>query len=129
MPPPLPRLCPNYVLHGVPQRLMQTFFDIYAPPVTLQHPAPTQVILQVVRRHAMETLHPLFQPMVIPVHVLDAICTDHPFALAIVHYLMGYALCLAKTAYTPAPSLHNTASGDTNGFNTAMTASAFIFSS
>ncbi|WP_447780540.1 hypothetical protein, partial [Aeromonas veronii] len=24
------RLCPNYVLHGAPQRLMQTCFDIYA---------------------------------------------------------------------------------------------------
>ncbi len=67
--------------------------------------------------------------MVIPVHVLDVIRTDHPFALAIVHYLMGYALLFAEQAYTPAPSLHSTASGDTSGFKTAMTVSAFIFSS
>jgi hypothetical protein len=76
---------------------MQTRFDIHAPPVTLQHPTPTQIVLQIVGRHAMETLHPLFQPMVIPVHVLDVIRTDHPFALAIVHYLMGYALLFAET--------------------------------
>ncbi|MCF5901464.1 hypothetical protein K3H27_20505, partial [Aeromonas veronii] len=36
---PVKRLCPNYVLHGAPQRLMQTCFDIYAFSVTLQHPA------------------------------------------------------------------------------------------
>ena len=35
--------------------------------------------------------------MVIPVHVLDVIRTDHPFALAIALYLMGDALRLAKT--------------------------------
>jgi hypothetical protein len=57
--PPLTWLCPNYVLHGVPQRLIQTRFDIHTLPVTLQHPAPTQIIPQVVRRHAMEALHPL----------------------------------------------------------------------
>ncbi|MCF5891781.1 cupin domain-containing protein, partial [Aeromonas veronii] len=33
--PPNTRLCPNYVLHGAPQRLMQTCFDIYAFSVTL----------------------------------------------------------------------------------------------
>ena len=115
-------LCPNYVLHRAPQRLMQTCFDIYAFSVTLQHPAPTQVVLQVVRRHAMEPLHPLFQPMVISVHMLDVIRTDHPFALTIAHHLMGYIPCsLLKQAYTPAPSLHSTASGGTNGFTTAMT--------
>ena len=71
---------------------MQTCFDIYAFSVTLQHPAPTQVVLQVVRRHAMEPLHPLFQPMVISVHMLDVIRTDYPFALTIAHHLMGYTL-------------------------------------
>ncbi len=90
-------LCPNYVLHGAPQRLMQTCFDIHPPPVTLQHTAPTQVVLQVVRRHAMEPLHPLFQPMVISIYVLDVIRTDHPFALTITHYLMGYTLFFAET--------------------------------
>jgi hypothetical protein len=38
MMPASQRLCPNYVLHGVPQRLMQTRFDIHSLPVTLQHP-------------------------------------------------------------------------------------------
>ena len=91
------RLCPNYVLHGVPQRLMQTRFDIHPPSVTFQHPAPTQVILQVVGRHAMEPLHPLFQPMVISVYMLDVIRTNHPFAPTIVHHLMSYPLRLAET--------------------------------
>lgn len=91
------RLCPNYVLHGAPQRLMQTRFNIYAFSVTFQHPTPTQVVLQVVRRHAMEPLHPLFQPMVISVHMLDVIRTDYPFALTIAHHLMGYTLFLAET--------------------------------
>ncbi|MOA64191.1 hypothetical protein D3C78_1901720 [compost metagenome] len=45
----------------------------------------------------MEALHPLFQPMVIPVHMLDVIRTDHPFALAIVHYLMSHSMHFAKT--------------------------------
>ena len=70
-------------------RLTQTRVDIHTSPVTLQHPAPTLVVLQVMRRHAMEPLHPLFQPMVIR--------TNHPFALAIVHYLMGYARLFAET--------------------------------
>ena len=57
------------MLHGAPQRLIQTRFDIHSPSVTLQHPAPTQVVLQVVLRHTMEAHHPLCQAMVIPVHV------------------------------------------------------------
>ena len=83
---------------------MQTCFDIYAFSITLQHPAPTQVVLQVVRRHAMEPLHPLFQPMVIPVYVLDVIRTDHPFALTIAHHLMGYTLFFAETGVRLLPS-------------------------
>ena len=38
-------LCPSYVLHGTPKRLMQTTFDIYLSLITLQHPTPAQVIL------------------------------------------------------------------------------------
>ncbi len=91
------------MLNGAPQRLMQTCFDIYAFSVTLQHPAPTQVVLQVVRRHAMEPLHPLFQPMVISVHMLDVIRTDYPFALTIAHHLMGYTLFLAETGIHTRP--------------------------
>ncbi len=39
------RLCPSYVLHGTPKRLMQTTFDIYLSLITLQQPTPAQVIL------------------------------------------------------------------------------------
>jgi hypothetical protein len=34
----------------------------------------------------------------------------------------------ARLGITPAPSLHNTASGETRGAKTAITVSAFIFS-
>ena len=72
--------------------------------------------------------------MVIPVHVLDVIRTDHPFALAIALYLMGDALRLAKTGIHTRTiatryTLHSSASGDTSGVKTMMTASVFIFSS
>ena len=95
------RLCPNYVLHGAPQRLMQTCFDIYAFSVTLQHPAPTQVVLQVVRRHAMEPLHPLLQPTVISVYMLDVVRANHTLALTIAHDLMGHSLRFAETGIHP----------------------------
>ena len=49
-------LCPHYVLHGVPQRLMKTRFDIHPPSVTFQHPAPTQIIPEVMGHHAMDVV-------------------------------------------------------------------------
>ncbi len=76
---------------------MQTRVDILSPSVTLQHPATTQIIPQVMSRWAIEAHHPLLQPMVIAVYMLDVIRTDHPFTLAIVHDLMGYALLFAET--------------------------------
>ncbi len=76
----------------------------------------------------MKAHHPFFQSIVISVYMLDVECPYHPLTLTIAHYLMSHARTLLKLAYTPAPSLHNTESGDTNGFNTAMTVSASIFS-
>ncbi len=73
----------------------------------------------------MEPLHPLFQSTVISVYMLDVVRANHTLALTIAHDLMGHLL---KLAYTPAPSLHNTASDETRGVKTAITVSAFIFS-
>ena len=95
------RLCPNYVLHGAPQRLMQATWDIHFPPVALQHPSPTQIISQIVGRYPMEPLHPLFQSTVISVYMLDVVRTNHTLALTIAHDLMGHSLRFAETGIPP----------------------------
>ncbi len=38
----------------------------------------------------MEALHPLFQPMVIAVYMLNVECSYHPLTLTIAHHLMGH---------------------------------------
>ncbi len=95
------RLCPSYVLHGAPQRLMQTIGYIPLPSIALQHPAPTQIIPQVMHRYPVEPAHPLFQPLVVPVYMLDVRRTHDPFPLSVVHHLMRYSLPPTETCIHP----------------------------
>ena len=98
---PKKRLCPSYVLHGAPQRLMQTTWNIHFPSIALQHPPPTQIIPQIVRRYPVEPAHPLFQPLVVPVYMLDVIRTHDPFPLSVVHHLMCNSLPPTETCIHP----------------------------
>lgn len=95
------RLCPNYMLHGAPQCLMQATWDSHFSPIALQHPSPTQIIPQIVGRYPMEPLHPLFQPPVISVYMLDVVRANHALALTITHDLMGHSLRFAETGIHP----------------------------
>ena len=45
----------------------------------------------------MEAIHPLFQPTVIAVHMLNVIRAGHSLALTIAHYLMSHALHFTET--------------------------------
>jgi len=49
----------------------------------------------------MESLHPLFQPSVVPVHMLDVICAHDSFPYPVVHDLMRYPLSLAEAGIDP----------------------------
>ena len=70
---------------------MQTTWNIHFPSIALQHPPPTQIIPQIVRRYPVESAHPLFQPLVVPVYMLDVIRTHDSFPLSVVHHLMRYS--------------------------------------
>ena len=98
---PLPRRCPSYVLHGAPQRLMQTTWNIHFPSIALQHPPPAQIIPQVVCRYPVEPAHPLLQALVIPVYMLDVIRAHDSFPLSVVHHLMRYAVLPTETGIHP----------------------------
>ena len=49
----------------------------------------------------MEPLHPLLQPTVISVYMLDVVRTNHTLALTIAHDLMGHSLRFAETGIHP----------------------------
>ncbi|MNK69080.1 hypothetical protein D3C87_884600 [compost metagenome] len=78
------------------QRLMQATRDIHCLPITLQHPSPAQIIPQIARRHPMEPRHPLLQPPVISVHMLDVIRIHHPLSRPVMDHLMCHALLFAE---------------------------------
>ncbi len=80
---------------------MQTHLGIYLPAVTFQHPAPAQIIPQVVGCDSMESFHPLLQPPVISVHMLDVVCPNDSLTSTVVHHLMCYAPRLAETGIHP----------------------------
>ena len=80
---------------------MQTMLDIDSFPITLQHPAPTQIIPQIVRCYPVEPPHPLFQPPVVPVYMLDVIRTHDSLPWSVVHHLMRYSLPSTETCLHP----------------------------
>ena len=105
-------------------------WDSHFPSIALQHPSPTQIIPQIVvgRYPPMEPLHPLFQPPVVPVHMLDVVGANHALALTITHDLMGHSLRFAETGIHPGAIATQHRIWRDKGAKTAITVSAFIFS-
>ncbi|MNR49728.1 hypothetical protein D3C85_1691430 [compost metagenome] len=52
-------------------------------------------------RYPMEPIHPLFQPPVISVYMLDVVRANHALTLTIAHDLMGHSLRFAETGIHP----------------------------
>ena len=59
---------------------------------TINQSSPTEIIGKVMSGDTMEPVHPLFEPTVIGVHVLNVVnLADHPNARSQIDWTMGYA--------------------------------------
>lgn len=93
-------------------------FGVMALPYRFQHAPPSQIILQIMRRHTMEAAHPVLLPTVIGIDVLNVVrpsLTRLPGLACTTTWVMQASR--VKRAQTAAPSVQRTASGSTSGFS------------
>ena len=91
------RLCPRYVLHGTPDRFLETVNGLYRRCIAFQQAPPAEIIDEILGGNAMKPSDPALQSAVVGIHVLDmkSARLDSLSGLGM-HYPMGDAALSGK---------------------------------
>ena len=80
----------------IPQRFTQANQWVDLSFVAIKQAPPAQIVRQVFGGHTMKRNHPVFEPAIIGVHVLNVESAINPAFLTWVDRSMSNALCLGK---------------------------------